>query len=186
MRSLAFLVLSTCFLALSFKSCSWAPPPESLENETSVAPHGPSPAPRVRSLPGSGKRNAYPMAEEPARPFNEMPRTDIAMAALAAQPNVAALRKEVAANPHDAPPSLLNGLAGLSEMADLARRGDDPEEAARFFTACALNEQTASAVRAVCVRHLWDLKGIEGSLSLNDRLPQRIKTIAGRLPSITK
>lgn len=179
MKNLIFLSLGLVILAISFRSCGWTArePEEAKKNSTAteiVRRHFPT---------RRGREKVYPLAEQSFSPaLNE-----IKEAAMAQLPQLTTIRADSQKNAHYPPASLLDGLGSAAQMVDFAQSGGEKAlVAARYFEECATSHSTALPVRAVCVRHLWDLKGTVETAKLLESVPYQIKKIAGQLPSAIK
>ena len=178
MKHLIFLSLGLLLLAISFRSCAWT----ASESTQLDKPLAPSEVVR-RHFPSSKKHNTYPMAQESFSPA----LFAIKEAALAQLPQLATIQADSKGNAHYPPPSLLDGLETSGQMVDYARSGGEKAlVAAKYFEECANSDTAATAVRAVCVRHLWDLNGTAETVEVLEAVPYRIKKIAGQLPSAIK
>lgn len=171
MKSLIFLGFSITLLALGVRSCAWDSVEPNLERQspaTGVVRKGRPVRPRARI--------EYPMAQLPPQALKQ--------AALAEMPTVEHLREASRGNAHYAPPELMEGLDSYAKMVELAESGgENARVAAQFFKECAENKEGVTALRAVCVRHYFDLKGTGAELA---NMTPTLYRVASKLPRTLK
>ncbi len=171
MKSTFFVFAGFTLIAVSLHSCVW--------EQINPAAGPDVKAPGLVRRPGRPalRRKTYPMAQHATPQL-------LKQAAMSEVPSTEVVRAAVQGNGHYAPPALMDGLDSFSKMVDLARAGgENTEVAASFFKQCAESNTTVTAVRAVCLRHLWDLKGNDVVIAGNT---YELNRIAARLPSILK
>ena len=155
-------------MAASVRSCAWETVQPNLDNEAPVN----GVVRKSRPLHKRG-RIEYPMAELPAQALKQ--------AALAEMPTQERIREKAEGNAHYAPPELMEGLESYAKMVELAQTGgENTTVAAQFFKECAESKAGVTALRAVCVRHYFDLKGTGAELA---NMSPTLYRVASKLPS---
>lgn len=109
------------------------------------------------------------------------------MDALEKLPTESDVRASVENNPHDTPESVMKAGAVIGYVADQMKK-DSANVAAglKFFKSCAENDETASTIRAVCLRNLVDFSGKYKNnvrVSFSD-YPENIQRIARHIPRL--